>query len=107
MASTRVPPDKILAYNCSPSFNWEKNLNPEEISIFQKELARMGYKYQFVTLAGWHTRTLRLELAKEYAATGMPAYVKIQKREFVSTEQGYGGVTHQRFVGTTAYLTRS
>jgi isocitrate lyase len=100
----REYPDKILAYNCSPSFNWEKNLSTEEIRIFQKELARMGYKYQFVTLAGWHTLNLAtFELAKEYAATGMPAYVKIQKREFVSTEQGYGGVTHQRFVGTAYF----
>ena len=100
----REYPDKILAYNCSPSFNWEKNLNPEEIRIFQKELARMGYKYQFVTLAGWHTLNLAtFELAKEYAATGMPAYVKIQRREFASTEQGYGGVTHQRFVGTAYF----
>lgn len=97
-------PDKILAYNCSPSFNWEKNLNPEEIRIFQKELARMGYKYQFVTLAGWHTLNLAtFELAKEYATVGMPAYVKIQRREFASTEEGYGGVTHQRFVGTAYF----
>ncbi len=100
----REYPDKILAYNCSPSFNWEKNLNPEEIRIFQKELARMGYKYQFVTLAGWHTLNLAtFELAREYATTGMPAYVKIQRREFASTEQGYGGVTHQRFVGTAYF----
>lgn len=99
-------PDKILAYNCSPSFNWEKNLNPDEIRGFQRELARMGYKFQFVTLAGWHTLNLAtFELAKEYASVGMPAYVKVQKREFVSTEQGYGAVTHQRFVGT-AYFDR-
>ena len=64
----------------------------------------MGYKYQFVTLAGWHTLNLAtFELAKEYASTGMPAYVKIQRREFASTEQGYGGVTHQRFVGTAYF----
>ena len=100
----RKYPDKILAYNCSPSFNWEKNLSPEEIAIFQKELARMGYKYQFVTLAGFHTLNLAtFELAREYAAIGMPAYVKIQRREFVSTEYGYGGVTHQRFVGTAYF----
>jgi isocitrate/methylisocitrate lyase len=97
-------PDKILAYNCSPSFNWEKNLKPEEIRIFQKELARMGYKYQFVTLAGWHTLNLAtFELAREYASVGMPAYVKIQRREFANTEQGYGGVKHQRFVGTAYF----
>ncbi|MHB1867354.1 MAG: isocitrate lyase [Nitrososphaerales archaeon] len=97
-------PDKILAYNCSPSFNWEKNLTPDEIGIFQKELARMGYKYQFVTLAGFHTLNLAtFELAREYASIGMPAYVKIQRREFASTEYGYGGVTHQRFVGTAYF----
>jgi isocitrate lyase len=100
----REYPDKILAYNCSPSFNWEKNLSPEEIRLFQKELTRMGYKYQFVTLAGWHTMNLAtFELAKEYVSVGMPAYVKIQKREFASTEQGYGAVTHQRFVGTAYF----
>ncbi|MDG6905118.1 MAG: isocitrate lyase [Nitrososphaerota archaeon] len=99
-------PDKILAYNCSPSFNWEKNLNAEKIRTFQKELARMGYKYQFVTLAGWHTLNLAtFELAREYASVGMPAYVKLQRREFAITEQGYGAVTHQRFVGT-AYFDR-
>ena len=97
-------PGKLLAYNCSPSFNWEKNLSPEEIRLFQKELTRMGYKYQFVTLAGWHTMNLAtFELAKEYVSVGMPAYVKIQKREFASTEQGYGAVTHQRFVGTAYF----
>ena len=97
-------PDKILAYNCSPSFNWEKNLTPDEIGVFQKELARMGYKYQFVTLAGFHTLNLAtFELAREYASIGMPAYVKIQRREFASTEYGYGGVTHQRFVGTAYF----
>lgn len=97
-------PDKILAYNCSPSFNWEKNLSEEEIRDFQKELARMGYKYQFVTLAGFHTLNLSMfELAREYSSTGMPAYVKIQRREFESTRQGYRGVTHQRFVGTNYF----
>ncbi len=100
----REYPDKILAYNCSPSFNWEKNLSPEDIRVFQKELARMGYKFQFVTLAGFHTLNLgTFELAKEYAMSGMPAYVKIQRREFANVEQGYGGVTHQRFVGTAYF----
>lgn len=97
----REYPDKILAYNCSPSFNWEKNLAPEEIATFQRELAAMGYKFQFVTLAGFHTLNLSMfELAREYASVGMPAYVKVQNREFSITEHGYRGVTHQRFVGT-------
>ena len=97
-------PDKILAYNCSPSFNWEKNLSTEEIASFQKELAGMGYKYQFVTLAGFHALNLAMfELAREYSSVGMPAYVKIQRREFESTDRGYRAVTHQRFVGTTYF----
>jgi isocitrate lyase len=97
-------PDKILAYNCSPSFNWEKNLSPDEIAIFQSELAKMGYKFQFVTLAGFHTLNLAtFELAKEYASIGMPAYVKIQRQEFASTRKGYTGVMHQRFVGTAYF----
>lgn len=94
-------PDKILAYNCSPSFNWEKNLSTDDIKTFQKELVKMGYKFQFVTLAGFHTLNLSMfELAKEYSSSGMPAYVKVQRREFASTELGYQGVTHQKFVGT-------
>lgn len=102
----REYPEKILAYNCSPSFNWEKNLDPEEIKSFQRELAAMGYKFQFVTLAGFHTLNLSMfELAREYSTVGMPAYVKVQKREFANTELGYRGVTHQRFVGT-AYFDR-
>jgi isocitrate lyase len=97
-------PDKILAYNCSPSFNWEKNLTPDEIVVFQRELSRMGYKFQFVTLAGFHTLNLAtFELAREYASIGMPAYVKIQRQEFASAKQGYKGVMHQRFVGTAYF----
>ena len=102
----REYPEKILAYNCSPSFNWEKNLAPEEIKSFQRELVTMGYKFQFVTLAGFHTLNLSMfELAREYSTVGMPAYVQVQKREFANTEHGYRGVTHQRFVGT-AYFDR-
>ncbi len=103
-AIRRKFPDKILAYNCSPSFNWEKNLTLDEIGVFQRELARMGYKFQVVTLAGFHTLNLAtFELAREYASIGMSAYVKIQRQEFASAKQGYEGVTHQRFVGTSYF----
>jgi isocitrate lyase len=94
-------PEKMLAYNCSPSFNWEKNLNAEEIKIFQKELGNMGYKFQFITLAGFHALNHSIfELATGYASEGMPAYVKLQRREFESVNDGYAAVKHQRFVGT-------
>lgn len=97
-------PDKLLAYNCSPSFNWERNLSPEEIRSFRDELARKGYKFQFITLAGFHTLNLStFDLAKEFATEGMPAYVKIQRREFASAEVGYGAVKHQSFVGTSYF----
>ena len=97
-------PEKMLAYNCSPSFHWEKNLDSESISNFQSELAGMGYKFQFITLAGFHALNLSMfELAHEYAESGMPAYVKIQRREFESTKEGYSAVKHQRFVGTAYF----
>ncbi len=97
----RVYPEKLLAYNCSPSFNWEKHLDPESIRGFQRELARMGYKFQFVTLAGFHSLSVSMfELAKQYAVEGMAAYVRVQKKEFEAEPAGYAAVKHQAFVGT-------
>jgi isocitrate lyase len=95
-------PDKMLAYNCSPSFNWRKKLDENTIARFQPELARMGYKFQFVTLAGFHAINLSMfELARGYKQSGMTAYSRLQEKEFSSeTEHGYEAVKHQRFVGT-------
>jgi len=95
-------PDKMLAYNCSPSFNWRKKLNQETIARFQSELAGMGYKFQFVTLAGFHALNLSMfELARQYRDKGMAAYSALQEKEFASErEYGYQAVKHQRFVGT-------
>src|SRR5512146_78062 len=95
-------PGKLLAYNCSPSFNWKKKLDDTTIARFQRELAAMGYKFQFVTLAGFHALNLSMfELARGYRETGMTAYARLQEKEF-SREQHYGyeAVKHQRFVGT-------
>jgi isocitrate lyase len=94
-------PGKLLAYNCSPSFNWKQKLSDAEIASFQKRLGELGYKFQFVTLAGFHALNLSMfELAKAYSAEGMFAYSKLQQREFALTDEGYGAVRHQRFVGT-------
>ena len=95
-------PGKMLAYNCSPSFNWKKNLDDRTIANFQRELAKMGYKFQFVTLAGFHALNLSMfELARGYKDTGMTAYSRLQEKEFArETEYGYQAVKHQRFVGT-------
>jgi isocitrate lyase len=95
-------PEKMLAYNCSPSFNWRKKLDEETIARFQPELARMGYKFQFVTLAGFHTLNLSMfELARGYKLAGMTAYSRLQEKEFSrETQFGYEAVKHQRFVGT-------
>src|SRR5438445_5834142 len=95
-------PGKMLAYNCSPSFNWKKKLDDKTIAIFQTELARMGYKFQFVTLAGFHALNLSMfELARGYKENGMTAYSRLQEKEFSSeAEYGYEAVKHQRFVGT-------
>jgi isocitrate lyase len=95
-------PGKMLAYNCSPSFNWRKNLDEATIARFQPELARMGYKFQFVTLAGFHALNLSMfELARGYKLTGMTAYSRLQGKEFSrETQFGYEAAKHQRFVGT-------
>jgi isocitrate lyase len=95
-------PGKLLAYNCSPSFHWKAMLNQREISQFQPELAMMGYRFQFVTLAGFHALNLSaFELAHDYLCTGMTAYSRLQQREFELAEKlGYGAVRHQKFVGT-------
>ncbi|HJU64449.1 MAG TPA: isocitrate lyase, partial [Gemmatimonadaceae bacterium] len=94
-------PGKMLAYNCSPSFNWKRNLDAATIATFQRELSAMGYKFQFITLAGWHLINLHtFELAAEYSAEGMPAYVRIQEREFAREKDGYTATKHQREAGT-------
>jgi len=93
-------PDKLLAYNCSPSFNWRRHLDEETIARFQKELGSMGYAFQFVTLAGWHAlNESTFELAHGYAQRGMSAYVELQQREFEMEAQGYTATRHQREVG--------
>ncbi|MCY1145564.1 isocitrate lyase [Actinoplanes sp. Pm04-4] len=94
-------PGKMLAYNCSPSFNWKKNLDDADIARFQKELGAMGYKFQFVTLAGFHALNHSMfELARGYAESGMTAYVKLQEAEFAAEQDGYTATKHQAEVGT-------
>ena len=94
-------PGKLLAYNCSPSFNWSKHLSPEEISTFQADLSALGYKFQFVTLAGFHALNYSMfELARQYRDSGMSAYVDLQNAEFMSEHYGYTATKHQREVGT-------
>ena len=94
-------PGKLLAYNCSPSFNWEANLDKETIANFQQELGAMGYKFQFVTLAGFHQLNHGMfELAKGYGERGMAAYSELQQAEFASEQDGYTATRHQREVGT-------
>jgi isocitrate lyase len=94
-------PGKMLAYNCSPSFNWKKKLDESTIAKFQRELGAMGYKFQFVTLAGFHVLNMSMfELAQDYSTRGMLAYSQLQQREFAAEKSGYGAVTHQGFVGT-------
>ncbi len=93
-------PDQILAYNCSPSFNWKRNLDDATIAKFQRELAAMGYRFQFVTLAGWHALNASMfELAHGYARRGMSAYVELQEKEFALEDDGYSATRHQREVG--------
>jgi isocitrate lyase len=94
-------PGKLLAYNCSPSFNWRRNLDEKAIADFQRELGAMGYKFQFVTLAGFHALNHGMfQLARDYADRGMAAYSELQQAEFASEAQGYTATRHQREVGT-------
>jgi isocitrate lyase len=94
-------PGKLLAYNCSPSFNWKKNLDDATIAKFQRELGAMGYKFQFITLAGFHSLNYSMfELAHGYARNNMSAFVELQEKEFAAAERGFTAVKHQREVGT-------
>ncbi len=94
-------PGKLLAYNCSPSFNWKKKLDDKTIAKFQDELGNMGYKFQFITLAGFHSLNYSMfQLANEYASNGMTAYSKLQQAEFALEAEGYTATRHQREVGT-------
>jgi isocitrate lyase len=96
-----VYPDQMLAYNCSPSFNWRRHLDDATIAKFQKELGAMGYKFQFITLAGFHALNYSMfHLAQGYATDGMPAYVELQEAEFAAESSGYTATRHQREVGT-------
>ena len=97
----RVYPNKMLAYNCSPSFNWKKNLDDASIANFQRELGAMGYKFQFITLAGFHALNYGMfDLAHGYARRGMSAFVELQEKEFAAADRGFEAVKHQREVGT-------
>jgi isocitrate lyase len=97
----RKYPNKLLAYNCSPSFNWRKKMSDAEAARYQDEIGALGYKYQFVTLAGFHSLNLSMfELAKGYSTRGMGAYSEMQQREFAAQDNGFTAVRHQREVGT-------
>jgi isocitrate lyase len=100
----RKHPGKMLAYNCSPSFNWKRNLDDVTIAKFQRELGAMGYKFQFITLAGFHALNFSMfELAYGYAGEGMTAFVEMQQKEFAAAEKGFTAVKHQREVGTSYF----
>jgi isocitrate lyase len=93
-------PGKLLAYNCSPSFNWRAHLDDERIARFQRELSELGYRFQFVTLAGFHSLNASMfDLARGYAREGMSAYVELQEHEFALEEHGYSATRHQREAG--------
>ncbi|HZL86232.1 MAG TPA: isocitrate lyase [Candidatus Krumholzibacteria bacterium] len=97
-------PGKLLAYNCSPSFNWAAKLEPREIAVFQEQLGEMGYKFQFITLAGFHCLNYYMfELARKYKMLGMTAYSALQQAEFAAEANGYSAVRHQREVGTSYF----
>jgi isocitrate lyase len=97
-------PGKMLAYNCSPSFNWKKKLSPEKIASFQREIGRMGYRFQFVTLAGFHSLNLSMfNLARGYKERGMAAYSELQQAEFAAEAEGYTATRHQREVGVSYF----
>ena len=94
-------PNQMLAYNCSPSFNWKANLDDAAIAKFQHELAAMGYKFQFITLAGIHSMWYNMyDLASNYVENNMTAYVELQEKEFHAQDRGYTFVSHQQEVGT-------
>ncbi len=94
-------PDQMLAYNCSPSFNWKAHLDDATIAKFQRELGHMGFKFQFITLAGFHALNYSMfDLAHGYASDGMSAYVELQEREFAAAEKGFTAVKHQREAST-------
>jgi isocitrate lyase len=100
-AVRRAHPDQMLAYNCSPSFNWSKHMDAAAMKTFQREIAAMGYKYQFVTLAGFHNLSLTtFELARRYKMDGMAAYSELQQAEFAAEAHGFTAIRHQREVGT-------
>ena len=97
-------PGKLLAYNCSPSFNWKKHLSDAEIATFQQEIGAMGYKFQFITLAGFHAQNMAIfDLADKYRLQGMTAYSELQEKEFAAHDRGYTAVKHQREVGASYF----
>jgi isocitrate lyase len=97
-------PGKLLAYNCSPSFNWKKHLSDAEISTFQQEIGAMGYRFQFITLAGFHAQNMAIfDLADKYRTQGMTAYSEVQEKEFAAYDRGYTAVKHQREVGASYF----
>jgi isocitrate lyase len=97
-------PDQLLAYNCSPSFNWRKFLSEDECETFQREIAELGFKFQFITLAGFHSVNLAtFELAEAYKARGMAGYAEMQQREFAALDRGFTTVKHQREVGVSYF----
>lgn len=97
-------PGKLLAYNCSPSFNWAAKLSVAEMETFREDLAAMGFKFQFITLAGFHAlNTSMFELSKAYKERGMAGYSELQEREFALQKDGFNAVKHQGFVGTTYF----
>ena len=97
-------PDKMLAYNCSPSFNWKKNLDDATVARFQRELGAMGYKFQFITLAGFHSLNYSMfNLAHGYARSQMTAFVELQEAEFAAVAKGFTAIKHQREVGTSYF----
>jgi isocitrate lyase len=99
-----VYPEQMLAYNCSPSFNWKANLSDSDIAIFQDEIGKMGYKYQFITLAGFHNLNYGMfDLAADYVKEGMTAYSRLQEAEFSAEERGYTATKHQREVGASYF----
>jgi isocitrate lyase len=100
----KAHPGKMLAYNCSPSFNWAKHMDKAQMKIFQRELGAMGYRYQFITLAGFHNLNYTtFDLARRYREDGMAAYSQLQEAEFAAESQGFTGTRHQREVGTSYF----